>query len=292
MTEQTITKLWMPVTKSSSGKFVGILSDTSIDRDDEFMSKELIQDWAKNNQVLPALANHVNKMENLVGGWKNLRTVNKGGHTALMAEPFFFSKEANPLAAQIQKQVEEALENGLNVGISIGAIPTESLNKDVDGTQHRVWTKAELVEATWVPIQSNRNASFGHVAKAFDLNKDLEESTMTEEIKKEEVQVQEEVAPVAEEVVAEEVVVAEVAQEVIEAEGEVAEEVGAEKSVIADLKKEVAELKEKLVSLEVTKEVETVDVKKSIMKATVETSEPQVEEKVPTIQGMLKSIYG
>ena len=33
----------------------------------------------------------------------------------------------------------------------------------------KVYTKAELLEATFVPIQSNRNANFGHIAKDFDI---------------------------------------------------------------------------------------------------------------------------
>jgi FKBP-type peptidyl-prolyl cis-trans isomerase len=165
-----ILKLWMPVTKDVSGNFIGILSDTSIDRDEEFITKELLQDWAK-NEVLPALANHENQMEKFVGGWKNIRTITKNDHTALVAEPFFFSKEANPLAARIKKQVEEAVENGLNPGISIAAIPKEHIEKDIDGETRVGYTKAELVEATWVPIQSNRNASYGHIAKQFGLTK-------------------------------------------------------------------------------------------------------------------------
>lgn len=162
-------KLWMPITKAADGDFVGILSDTSMDRDNEFMSRELLINWAK-NKVLPALADHSNKMDAFVGGWRELRIIEKDGHTALVAKPFFFSKEANPLAAQIEKLVQEAVENGLNPGISIGAIPSASMQKEVNGQMRTVFTEAELVEATWVPIQSNRNATFGHVAKSFNLD--------------------------------------------------------------------------------------------------------------------------
>ena len=169
MDKVAVRKLWMPITKNASGQLVGILSDTSIDRDEEFMGKELIESWAVSD-ALPALADHKNSMINWVGGWKDRKVVRKKGHTALMATPIFFSKEANPLAAQIRKQVEEALEMGLNPGISIGAIPTDFEYVEIDEKEYRKWTKAELVEATWVPIQSNRNASFGHIAKSFDLN--------------------------------------------------------------------------------------------------------------------------
>ena len=44
----------MPISKDIDGNYVGILSDTSIDRDEEMMGKELLQEWAK-NKSLPAL---------------------------------------------------------------------------------------------------------------------------------------------------------------------------------------------------------------------------------------------
>lgn len=162
-------KLFMPVMKQADGKFLGILSDTSIDRDNEMMSAALLREWAMYNRTLPALVNHENKMEKLVGGWKNLRVVEKDGRTALVAEPFFFSKEANPLAAQVEKQVVEALENGMNVGISIGARAQDSETVMVGDKAMRQYTKAELLEATWVPIQSNPKASFGHIAKSYGI---------------------------------------------------------------------------------------------------------------------------
>jgi len=165
-----VMKLFMPVAKSADGKFLGILSDTSIDRDNEMMSASLLREWASTNKTLPALVNHENKMESLVGGWKNLRVIEKDGRVALMAEPFFFSAEANPLAAQVEKQVNEALANGLNVGISIGARATDSETVMVGDRAMRQYTKAELLEATFVPIQSNPMASFGHVAKSYGID--------------------------------------------------------------------------------------------------------------------------
>lgn len=197
---EAIVKLWMPVTKTKSGELVGILSDTSIDRDGEFMTKELLQDWAKTNKKLKALANHENKMEKWVGGWNNLRVVQRGDHSALIGTPWFFSADANPLAGQISRQVEEAISNGENPGISIGAIPLETIEKEINGKRHRGYKRAELLEGTWVPLQSNRNASFGHIAKSLDLSEedlhatcesslkslDTEETTM-ENIEKQEV---------------------------------------------------------------------------------------------------------
>lgn len=225
--KEEIRKIWMPVTKSADGNFVGILSDTSMDRDEEFMDKALLQDWAS-NKTLKALANHTNKMENWVGGWDNLKVIEKGNHTALVASPWFFSKEANPLAAQIQKQVEEALERGESPGISIGAIPKQYDTKTIDGKDFRVFTKAELVEATWVPIQSNRNATFGHIAKKFDYTDKVEETKMAEEVKVEPV-----AEVVAEEVVAEKVIVEEPVAEVV------AEKPAAEEVIVEEVKEEV-----------------------------------------------------
>ena len=286
-------KLWCPVTKDHNGEFIGILSDNSMDRDEEFMSKELLQDWAANNVVLPALANHTNKMENFIGGWTDLRVVGKNGHSALVAKPFFFSKEANPKAAQIKALVNEAVEKGLNPGISIGAIPKESIKKDINGKEHTVFTKAELVEATWVPIQSNRNASFGHIARSFNLDVEgktcdkLEETTMTEEIKKDESQAPEaapEGKPVEEVLAAAEEGAAEAPTEeakeepAAEAEEEAKpEESEAEKSLRLKLEKAEAEL-EKLK-------------KQAVMKASVE--QPEVQKQIElSWEGLMKAQYG
>lgn len=177
---ESMIKAWMPISKTATGDFVGILSDTSIDRDDEFMTKNCLQKWAEAG-VLPALANHENKMEKLVGSWSELKVIAKNGHHALIAKPKFFSAEANPLAAQIKKQLEEAIDMGLNVGISIGAIPKKSITKEIDGKNYKGYDEAELVEATLVPIQSNRNASYGHIAKQFDF-KESEVSKMPENV--------------------------------------------------------------------------------------------------------------
>jgi hypothetical protein len=297
MEEKIEIKAWMPVTKNLSGEFVGILSDTSMDRDNEFMSKELINSWAAKNKTLKALANHENKMQSWVGGWNNLKSVEKGRNSALLANPWFFSKEANPLADQIKKQVEEAIEKGLNPGISIGAIPTASENREIDGKMYKVFTEAELVEATWVPIQSNRNASFGHVAKGFDI--DLTEKDIdTEEMKMSDEKVDVPVTEVKEEVEAkvEPVVEAEVVEEpkveepVVEVEvkeekkEEVKEEfdpqaeIEAAKKIIADLKKQIEDLKKQSINLP------TID--GPVNKEIVLDNEPL------TVEKMLKLKYG
>jgi len=158
---------WMPLQKSHSGGFVGILSDTSLDRDDEFMTKELLDSWASTEQVLPMLANHENKIEKLVGGWTEKQVISKGDSHALMAKPFFL--KSNPLGKQTEDMVNEALEKGLNIGISIGAIPKETIEKEINGKKRKGYSKAEILEATIVPIQSNARSSFQRIAKQFDI---------------------------------------------------------------------------------------------------------------------------
>jgi hypothetical protein len=269
--------LWCPVTKDiNSGEMVGILSDTSLDRDMEFMDKSLLQQWAKSG-VLPALANHTNKMENFIGGWTDLKVVEKEGHTALVAKPFFF--KSNPMAQQIKGMVEEALAKGLNPGISIGAIPKAQEERKIEGKSFTVHTEAELVEATWVPIQSNRNA-FAAIARSFDINMDgKEETKMDKELEK----VEEEVQNVPDEQAPEEE--AKVEEPVAEEEPAVEEEPKAEEPVVAPEKSatelELQKLKKELEELK----------KKAVLKATVE---PKVVEKElePTLSNVLIKQFG
>lgn len=234
----------MPISKDVSGGFVGILSDTSLDRDEEFMTKGLLQTWANDKTPLPMLANHENKMEKLIGGWTDKKLVTKGDNTALVAKPFFL--KSNPLGRQTQEMVEEALSKGLKVGISIGAIPHETIEKEINGKKHIGFSKAEIVEGTCVPIQSNRNASFTSIAKSFDFetNKEHKEvSKMTEEvIKKEEPVPEAEVKETPEEAPVE----AEVKEEEeVKVDGQA--EVEAAKLAILELQKELKELREKAV---------------------------------------------
>lgn len=240
--DEKILKLWMPITKAADGRFMGILSDSSVDRDGEFMTKELLKEWSKVKSV-KALVNHENKMEKWVGGWDGFKLVEKGEHVALVAEPWFFSQKANPLAQMVKYQVEEAIERGENAGISIGAIPLDSIEKDINGKICRGYTKAELLEGTWVPIQSNRNAqSFGAVAKAFDIN--MEDTKMTDKIKKDQEEIIEE--PVSEQPVEEPVSEQPVEEPVAEQPSEdIVEKL---QKRIADLEKSLSEMKKAVVN--------------------------------------------
>ena len=279
--------VWMPIQKSSSGGFVGILSDDSIDRDGEFMSKRLLQSWVKDTRPLPMLANHENKLEKLIGGWTEKKLISKGDRTALVARPFFL--ESNPLGVQAKAMVEEALEKGMEIGISIGAIPKgEMVEKEVDGQTFKGFTEAEILEATIVPIQSNRNASFTAMAKSFDINLTVSKQsedidTMAEEITKE--QAPAEAQPVEE--VLEEVEAKseeELPSEEVEEKSEEAEEKSeeAEKSFDAE---EIKKLKQEVEELKKYKE-------QAVLKGTVEGPAPVKKEVEPTFVNLLKARYG
>ena len=177
-------KIWVPISKSSSGSYEAILTDTSIDRDDELMG-ESVMDKLSRKLALPALADHNNTMDSWIGGFKNLQKVHNNGHYAVTGEPTFFSKEANPKAQQVRKQIDEASDMGIPCGVSIGARPITSEMITKDGKQYKKWTDIEVMEGTFTPVQSNRN-SYAYVAKSFGLkDKNLEGENMTkEDIKK------------------------------------------------------------------------------------------------------------
>jgi len=88
--------LWQPVVKSNEGKYIAILSDTSIDRDDEIIGKDALQSIIDNDGYTAILVNHENKIQNQIGEWVNKRLETIGEHTALVAEPKFYL--SNPQA--------------------------------------------------------------------------------------------------------------------------------------------------------------------------------------------------
>ena len=259
--------LWMPVTKTASGSYSAILSDNSIDRDEEIMDSNLVKSWAKNN-TLPALINHENKMEKWVGGWKNMSTISKGIHTALVAEPFFFSAKANPIAEQVKNQIEEALTAGLSPGVSITAIPKKSENREINGKMYKVYTEAELLEATWVPLQSNRNA-YAFVAKQFDIEDSkqiIEENKMTEEIKSEVIIETKEVD-----------MKLSIEKEVTEKlNAEFSKKVAEHEDVVKKLKEEIEALNKKLVEAELLSKAPFAD--KAVVENQTVTKEKELEE--------------
>lgn len=174
--KDTIT-MYQPVVKTTGGKYIAILSDDSIDRDGEIMSKEALMDVMNNDGYTAILFDHENKIMNQVGEWTNKRIETINGHTALVAEPKFY--ESNPNA----KILKGMLDEGAKMGVSIGAIPKSFIEKTIEGVKRKVFTGLELLEASFVAIPSNRHGMVSAVAKmAKTLNE--ENTKMDEEIQK------------------------------------------------------------------------------------------------------------
>jgi len=243
-----------------SGSFKAILSDTSIDRDDEFMSQELLGKWAADlNRYLPMLADHKNSIDSLVGCWENAQVVQKGEHCALTAEPRFY--KSSPIGARAKALLEE----GAVLGLSVGAIPKKSSEVEKNNKTYKRWDEAELLEASLTPIPSNRN-TYLSLAKSFDLDKEV--IKMADEEKTEaptEEEVVEEVAAEVTEEVKEEVKEEPKAEPVAE-EAPVEEEVKEDKNIneIETLKKQNADLAKKVKAL--------ADDRKSEIKALAESN--------------------
>ena len=163
-------QLWMPLQKTQSGDFLGILSDDSLDRDDEIVGEPVHAEIAT-KKALPALVDHRNAMNSFAGGWTNIEHIKKTGKSAVMAKLTIF--KSNPNTSWINELIKEANELGLGVGVSISAIPLEYKWVKINGEKKKMWTKAEILEATLTPLQSNRN-SFTFIAKSFDVDNYLE----------------------------------------------------------------------------------------------------------------------
>ena len=167
--------IWIPIKKNyETNEYRAILSDTSIDRDNERMSKNLLMKWANSpNKFIPMLMDHKNEIMKMVGQWTDPVLVeNKSGSFALMMKPKWFLSNPN---AQILKGM---LDEGAELGLSIGAVPKKSQIVKSNDMDIREWTDAELLEASLTPIGSNRN-SFINIAKSFGIN---ENNTMAEEL--------------------------------------------------------------------------------------------------------------
>ena len=265
-TESTVEKieLFQSLIKSSTGKYLAILSDDSIDRDGEIVSKAALQKVCGDNKGKTAiLLNHENKIENLIGEWTNKRLEQIGEHTALVAEPKFYL--SNPSA----KMIKGLLDDGAECGISIGAIVKDRKTEKINGKSVNVYTDLELIEASFVAIPSNRHGMAMAMAKKFE-KKLYEETQMEEKIytEKEYLDLETSKASVDAELEKSQERVTELEKELTEVEPEVAEEPEAEKDISIDVSKEIEDLKVKNTQLE--KDIE--DLKKSpVLKATFDT---------------------
>jgi len=170
------TELFAPIMKDSAGKFLAILSDTSVDRDGERVGKSALIKLKADDGYLAALIDHENKALGQVAKWINRELKEIDGHMALVAEPQFF--ESNPNAQIIKGMLEE----GAEFGISIGAMVKDYKEEKYEGKSMRTYTELELLEASFVAIPSNKHGRCMAVAKSFNLKED--KSKMTEELQK------------------------------------------------------------------------------------------------------------
>lgn len=168
--------LLMPLVRKE-GKLIATLSDDSIDRDEELMSPGLIKSFSEKGALI-ALFDHENKMANWAGGFKDTKVITKSvegvKRSALTAE--FVPLESNPNTNWVVKAINEAESKGIPLpGISIGAIPHDFEDVQIGDKAYRMWTEAELCEASLVPYGSNRNAVMA-MAKAMKTYKLLHKS--------------------------------------------------------------------------------------------------------------------
>jgi len=238
--EVTKRQIWMPLSKNfETNNYEAIISDTSVDRDDERMSKDLIVKWSQNpNKFIPMLIDHENKILNMVGNWEKPQVLEKGEHYALAMQPKWFL--SNPKA----KLLKEMLDEGAQIGLSIGAIPKSHTKVTVSGQEIKEWTDAELVETSLVPIGSNRH-TFMNIAKSFDFGGD---AMVKEKLEKQE----------------------EPKEEEVEEKKEEKKEEEEEESETKTLKEELAELKKEIKELHKTK---TATTRKVELKALAENTE-------------------
>jgi vacuolar-type H+-ATPase subunit I/STV1 len=159
------TELFAPVMKQTTGKYIAVLSDTSIDRDDERVGKTALEKVQRNFGYVAGLIDHENKVLNQVCEWTNVQVTEIDGHSALVAEPKFFV--SNPNA----KIIKGMLDEGAQIGISIGAIVKEYKDDKINGKVMRTFTDLELLEASFVAIPSNRHGRVVAVAKSFSNEK-------------------------------------------------------------------------------------------------------------------------
>ena len=161
--------LWQPVIKNKDGNYIAVLSDDSLDRDDEFVGKSALQDIMNYDGYTAILLNHKNDVLMQIGHWTNKRLEEAGGYTAFVAEPKFYMSNPN---AQI---IKGCMDEGAVYGVSIGAIPKSWDMVEKNGMIYKRYTKLELLEASFVAIPSNRHGRALAVAKMFGTDKPQEE---------------------------------------------------------------------------------------------------------------------
>ncbi|KKL79847.1 hypothetical protein LCGC14_2010710, partial [marine sediment metagenome] len=175
MTEDNSTRLlFAGFYKSADGSYKAVLSDDSIDREDEIVGKGFLES-ALDGKVI-GLIDHKNSVMGQVCEWVDKQIVRRKGHNSLIATPKWFM--SNPNAEIIKNMLEK---DGATIGLSIGAIPTDSDDVEIDGKEYKRWLKGEILEASFVAIAANKHAQIQALAKSLNLDKIHKGDNMSEE---------------------------------------------------------------------------------------------------------------
>jgi hypothetical protein len=273
----------MPITKSEDGRLSAIISDTSIDKDEEMMDVSLLRKWASDpNKFIPMQKDHNWTIDNMIGHWKNPQVVpdNSGEHHALVMEPVFYRgiKSADEILLRINQ--------GANIGLSIGAMPVSSKTMEKDGKKYKVWTEANLLEVSVTPIPSN-NHTYMSVAKSFVMKYGDEEKCPAEESPEKESDYkssgEEQSEPETDETTTKNI--GDKMTEEVKETNETLEVLKSIKEGFDSLKSEIAELKAKKPEVKEAPKEETVTDRVGVLKAQVQM--PTVKEEI-----VEKSEYG
>ena len=166
--------LFAPIMADQDGKYIAVLSDTSLDRDNERVGVSALIKIQQDLGYTAGLVDHDNRILNQVCEWTNKRIKEIDGHTALIAEPKFFI--SNPKAIVIMGMLDE----GAQMGISIGAI-VKDLEENKEGDEIVItYTDLELLEASFVAVPCNKHGRAMAVAKSFNYNKEAKMSELTQ----------------------------------------------------------------------------------------------------------------
>ena len=95
-------ELFQTLIKTEDSKYIAILSDDSVDRDNEIIGYPALSKVAAEDSTEPIviLVDHKNTMDNYIGEWVNRRMEVIDGHNAFVAEPKFY--DSNPKAKMIK----------------------------------------------------------------------------------------------------------------------------------------------------------------------------------------------
>ena len=173
--DKTLT-LYGKLFKTKDNTYKAVLSDDSVDRENEIVGKEFLKSALDEKTV--GLLDHKNSVMGMICEWtdKEIRTVK--GHNALVATPKWFDSNPN---TQIIKGM---LGEGANIGLSIGAIPKDHDVVKRNGKEIKRWTSGDIIEASFVAIPANKHAQISAVAKQLNLNKTKESGNPMEKEEK------------------------------------------------------------------------------------------------------------